>query len=543
MRAYSACIVFFVANVGFGLAQGPVPTNNVAQQHSPYLFVRFLPPQGWTAILPRGSGKSPHPTSAVLGLRPGYAYRGQLTRDKANAPELFPTIEVIGSALMPPDFRPERHVAAITWSDEELSQALAGRMITKILYIEDPDLAQPQASVPNSPLVTVAEPGQDIIRLALRKGRPVARVSVGSRLVEEGELERAAIPGTVWQVGAEAPERPSIAPYLPLCPPPCDPVTGACKPDLEIVRDGGDRAPRAAIGGQSEAVGVDTEDSVAEFTNSKGARRVIPSNRVCLYMPRFCWVSQQIGLGTVDHQTGPAGAVSTSGPDRLDHRVPSLATVAETRINGVRGRLRPGGIGLTQYAGRVVKLQILQGQELVQAPLQNLVERGADAVTDRQRPQSTVQQERLLVKTGGISLHELMAETKSVALSRIENGPQVISTEATLREVLSDCKEDMVILSHPMVLHKTADKQVALPGDVVTFTLRFANMTGKALRDVAIVDNLSPRLEYVEGSSRSSKETVFTVQENEAGSLILRWEAGTLAAGESAVVRFQAKVR
>ena len=114
---------------------------------------------------------------------------------------------------MPPDFRPERHVAAITWSDEELSQALAGRMITKILYIEDPDLAQPLASVPNSPLVTVAEPGQDIIRLALRKGRPVARVSVGSRLVEEGELERAAIPGTVWQVGAEAPERPSIAPY------------------------------------------------------------------------------------------------------------------------------------------------------------------------------------------------------------------------------------------------------------------------------------------------------------------------------------------
>jgi hypothetical protein len=68
-------------------------------------------------------------------------------------------------------------------------------------------------------------------------------------------------------------------------------------------------------------------------------------------------------------------------------------------------------------------------------------------------------------------------------------------------------------------------------------------MTGKALRDVAIVDNLSPRLEYVEGSSRSSKETVFTVQENEAGSHILRWEAGTLAAGESAVVRFQAKVR
>jgi hypothetical protein len=68
-------------------------------------------------------------------------------------------------------------------------------------------------------------------------------------------------------------------------------------------------------------------------------------------------------------------------------------------------------------------------------------------------------------------------------------------------------------------------------------------MTGRPLTDVAIVDNLSPRLEFVEGSARSNKEAVFTVQENDAGSLILRWEVGALAPGENALVRFQAKVR
>ena len=41
----------------------------------------------------------------------------------------------------------------------------------------------------------------------------------------------------------------------------------------------------------------------------------------------------------------------------------------------------------------------------------------------------------------------------------------------------------------------------------------------------------------------ASVEAVFTVQENDAGSLILRWEVGTLAPGENALVRFQAKVR
>jgi uncharacterized repeat protein (TIGR01451 family) len=81
-------------------------------------------------------------------------------------------------------------------------------------------------------------------------------------------------------------------------------------------------------------------------------------------------------------------------------------------------------------------------------------------------------------------------------------------------------------------------------GDVVTFTLRYSNHGGKPMTDIAVSDSLSGRLEYVPGSAESDREAVFTLQENEASSAILRWEiGGTLQPGETGKLRFKARVR
>jgi len=78
----------------------------------------------------------------------------------------------------------------------------------------------------------------------------------------------------------------------------------------------------------------------------------------------------------------------------------------------------------------------------------------------------------------------------------------------------------------------------------VTFYLKYTNHGGKPISDVALSDSLTGRLEYVPGSARSDRNAVFTIQENEAGSVILRWEVtGKLLPGQSGVVSFQAKVR
>jgi uncharacterized repeat protein (TIGR01451 family) len=96
----------------------------------------------------------------------------------------------------------------------------------------------------------------------------------------------------------------------------------------------------------------------------------------------------------------------------------------------------------------------------------------------------------------------------------------------------------------PLVLCKTADKQGVQVGESVTFTLRFTNPGGQPITGVVVSDSLTGRLEYVPGSAQSDRQAVFTIQGNEAGSRILRWEvAGRLLPGESGVVRFQARVR
>jgi hypothetical protein len=55
---------------------------------------------------------------------------------------------------------------------------------------------------------------------------------------------------------------------------------------------------------------------------------------------------------------------------------------------------------------------------------------------------------------------------------------------------------------------------------------------------------LHTRLEYVANSAQSDRDAVFSMQKNEAGSLILRWEVtGRLMPKEYGIIKFQAKVR
>ena len=48
----------------------------------------------------------------------------------------------------------------------------------------------------------------------------------------------------------------------------------------------------------------------------------------------------------------------------------------------------------------------------------------------------------------------------------------------------------------------------------------------------------------IPGSAKSDRDAVFTMQANEAGSLLLRWEiTGTLQPGTGGTIKFKARVR
>ena len=96
----------------------------------------------------------------------------------------------------------------------------------------------------------------------------------------------------------------------------------------------------------------------------------------------------------------------------------------------------------------------------------------------------------------------------------------------------------------PLVLCKEADKYTARVGDIITFTLKYSNSGAQPMTDVVVTDSLTGRLEYVAGSEKTDRDAVFTAKENEAGSLILRWQInGQLLPAHTGVITFQAKVR
>ncbi len=107
--------------------------------------------------------------------------------------------------------------------------------------------------------------------------------------------------------------------------------------------------------------------------------------------------------------------------------------------------------------------------------------------------------------------------------------------------VIDDLKSDK---PSNLRIVKVADKDTAEVGEVVTFTIRYDNLGPNEVTSVRIVDNLTPRLEYVEDSATSDRAGKLVVQDNGEGSLVLIWEFDqNLPENTGGVVTFQARVR
>src|SRR5207253_9207200 len=108
---------------------------------------------------------------------------------------------------------------------------------------------------------------------------------------------------------------------------------------------------------------------------------------------------------------------------------------------------------------------------------------------------------RLLGRVEGTKALEQAPEGPLV-VGKME-GTNEITRSLVTREVTLGCKDTPEALCGPLVLHKWADKQAAQVGDLVTFYLKFTNVGGLPISDVAVTDSLTGRLEYITGSSKS----------------------------------------
>ena len=95
-------------------------------------------------------------------------------------------------------------------------------------------------------------------------------------------------------------------------------------PQDEYLADGGDRGMPAGTTPDGRVVGLDTQDTIAQYDTLDGRTLVEPSNRVYLYSPRFMAVRQVVGVEQDDQLEGSAGV----------HKPVRLALNGEVQIPG-----------------------------------------------------------------------------------------------------------------------------------------------------------------------------------------------------------------
>jgi uncharacterized repeat protein (TIGR01451 family) len=282
---------------------------------------------------------------------------------------------------------------------------------------------------------------------------------------------------------------------------------------------------------------------VAEYKDSHGRKRLTISNKVCVCVPRFAVLNSETRLEGNQVALVLTGAETVRGQALLAAKALYSQTQQQERLAGVKSRRSLSGTVGNQVLGKLINVQVLNAIHIYEGPF---------ALVGATKPYELEQDLRIRLLRQIEFAREITKKYGTNVVYQVENtqvigrveGLALISAVAETRDITVPCDHAPEIPEQPLYLYKWADKGAAEVGDIITFTLKYSNIGGKPITEVAVNDSLAGRLEYVPDSAQSSRDAVFTTEKNEAGSVILRWEvSGKLLPGQSGVVRFQAKVR
>lgn len=324
-------------------------------------------------------------------------------------------------------------------------------------------------------------------------------------------------------------------PAIQACPPNtvCPPAYGVMCPleeppyPEEILCDGGDAGHPFHYEG-SKFAGLEAEDTVAEFTDHEGTAHVRISSQVCIYAPKFGSVrsiSQPLQGYAVDALGGTHDGVGAAG---FDHRRRLVTAESIDQLADTRTRAKAGGVDTALGEGALH--QTLAVEQHIK--LQNVFE-DRNTLSEGQFEQATEAYLAANLQIAGVAIHDI--------------GPIVVANEIGGQTVTSnDAAADYTGVEDrrtpgDLRVVKLADQPSAQPGDTITFRIRFYNDGDRELTAVRILDHLSPRLEYVEGSAISELEGRLTLEQDEYGGQILQFVLDApLEGGKSGEISFQA---
>jgi len=130
------------------------------------------------------------PAPAQASLLVGRMYRLKVS-DLPEFPgvDFYPSIEVI-DRLHPPTGKAEEFPVVFEFTAEEFEWAAQGRLVTKVVYLEQPNRV-PTTTLDAPIRVKTIEPSQNVIAEADSLGRPMAIVRMGGRTPDPNQPEPA----------------------------------------------------------------------------------------------------------------------------------------------------------------------------------------------------------------------------------------------------------------------------------------------------------------------------------------------------------------
>ncbi len=345
-------------------------------------------------------------------------------------------------------------------------------------------------------------------------------VAVGGAAADDahGAAELASEEGTASVI------RSPIGPWRP-------PGLPAPWPEDEYICDGGDAGFPAGVTRDWEIHGLEAEDTIAHYDTLDGKTIVEPSNRVCIYAPRFGSVRAVRSL--VAHEMAQQ-AGDVYAPVKLtqhDDRTPSRTAKQHYQPIGHLAS-RPAVIARSRQGDGVLSEAV-----------------GPRGFSDAMKPYENL----AIIREGVVEMSEMAWLALAVEAANTWTHNQAVQVildhQAATAVVSSDKLHLLFTVKSPtpqprLRIVKVASKAQAAPGEEIDFTLRFDNVGNQPIGNVTIIDNLSPRLEYVPQSAQCSREAQFSTQPNEGDSLVLRWElTDPLRPGEGGIIRFRCRLR
>jgi uncharacterized repeat protein (TIGR01451 family) len=374
--------------------------------------------------------------------------------------------------------------APIFITKADIDRVLAGGVVTKVIYLENPAVAVPQEAKANSPIEITTDSERSALIEAESNGRIAAVLRLGDRAPKKEELAETYLPGTILLPGETKLGKPSYPPLfgaesaIPLY----DPILGPRTPSEECFPNGGDGGLKAGIGPGGVAGGLDTTDVIAEYTKGN-KREVTTSNVVCLCAPRFVTRRVEAGIGAYRSSFSSQLMIQVVSKNIFDHKDRVEEYVGRERTLGLNSRLRPS-IGVSMVA-----------------------------------------------------LHAVGSTTGTKILASNE-GLQIAGAVVS--------PEELTLFPSRLTVTKSVDPASPYQsGDIVTVTLKYSNNTRQAITDLVISDLLSPRLEYVAGTAAAANHiSTVTTSENDAGATTIRFDIpGPIRPGDNGYVVFKVKIR